>query len=166
MLPCSLGTYCISSSATRRAGGYKPLAKPLINFNQNYKRLNLFWVGPESKRGWAIFKFAIRKSSSITNHAVVHLLQWTIVSNSFYCVEYIHHTLAILPTSHNFWLVLRINFEQIASGRGWLQNFSTRFIKSCGLAVRTSNITKLRTCGCGFKNSEMSLRTCGCGLSF
>ena len=24
MLPCSLGTYCISISATRRAGGYNP----------------------------------------------------------------------------------------------------------------------------------------------
>ena len=42
MLPCSLGTYCISRSATRRAGGYKPSAKSLTNFNQNYKRLNLF----------------------------------------------------------------------------------------------------------------------------
>ena len=37
------------------------LAKSLKNFNQKYKRLNLFWVGPESKRGWAILKFAIRK---------------------------------------------------------------------------------------------------------
>ena len=35
MLPCSLGTYCISSSATRRAGGYNSiLAKSLKNFNQ------------------------------------------------------------------------------------------------------------------------------------
>ena len=30
--------------------------------------------------------------------------------------------------------------------------------------LRTSRITKLRICGCGFKNSETSLRTCGSGL--
>ena len=35
MLSRSLGTYCISSSATRRAWGYKPLVKLLKNFNQN-----------------------------------------------------------------------------------------------------------------------------------
>ena len=108
--------------------------------------------------------------------AAVHLLQSTIVSNFFYCVECIHHTLAILPTSHIFYLCLLINSEKIISGHGSLQNSSTRFINSCKLAVRTSNITKLgtcgcgfqelRTCGCGFKNPETSLRTCGCGLSF
>ena len=42
MLPCSLGTYCISSGATRRVGGYKSLAKSLKKFKQDYKRLNLF----------------------------------------------------------------------------------------------------------------------------
>ena len=48
-----------------------------------------------------------------------------------------------------------------------MQNSSTRFIKSCELAVRTSNITKLRTCGCGLE----ILRSCGlqilrsCGLT-
>ena len=140
MLPCSLGTYSISRSATRRAGGYKPLAKSLKNFNQNYKRLNLFWVGPETKRGWAILKFAIRKSSSITSYAVVHLLLSTIVSNSFYCVECIHHTVRLLyfPQVTTFDLFLLINSEQITSGRGWLQNSSARFIKSCGLQILQS----------------------------
>ena len=184
MLPCSLGTYCISSSTTRRTGGYKPLAKSLNNFDQNYKRLNLFWVGPESKRGWAILEFAIRKSSksycgTITSHTVVHLLQSTIVSYSFYCVECIHHTLAILPTSHNFWLIF--------ANQLWADHFGTwliaklfysvhkklrtcvadfKYYEVADLRLRTSRIRKLRTCGCGFKNSEMSLRTCGCGLSF
>ena len=179
MLPCSLGTYCISSSATRRAGGYKPLAKSLKNFNQNYKRVNLFWVGPESKRGWAILKFAIRKSSSITSHTVVHLLQSTIVSNFFYCMECIHHTLAILPTCDKFWLIF--------ANQLWADHFGSWLIaklfysvhkkwRTCGadfkyyevadLQLRISKIRKLRTCGCGFKNPETSLRTCGCGLSF
>ena len=98
MLPCSLGLYCICSSATRRAGGYKPLAKSLKNFKQNYKRLNLFWVGSESKRGGAILKFAIRKSSSITSHAMVHLLRSKIVSNSFYYRMYPPYA---CYTSHN-----------------------------------------------------------------
>ena len=171
--------YSISSSATRRAKGYKPLAKSLKNLNQNYKRLNLFWVGPESKRSWAILKFAIRKTSLITSHAVIHLLQSTIVSNSFYCVECIHHTLAILPTSLNNWL----NF----ANQLWADHYGARLIaklfysvhkklRTCGvdfkyyevadLRLRTSKITKLRTCGCGFKNPETSFRTCGCGLSF
>ena len=179
MLPCSLDTNSISSSATRRAGGRKPLAKSLKNFNQNYKRLNLFWVGPESKRGWAIVKFAIQKSSSITSRAEVHLRKSTIVSNSFYCVECIHHALAILPTSHNFWLIFANQLWAVHFGTCWLQNSSTQFIKSCGLCgedfkyyevadlrLRTSRIMKLRTCGCGFKNPETSLRTCGGGLSF
>ena len=52
------------------------------------------------------------------------------------------------PQVTTFDLCLLIKSEQIISGRGWLQNSSTRFIKSCGLAVRTLNITKLRTCGC------------------
>ena len=187
MLPNSSGTYCISSSATKRTGGYKPLAKSLKNFNQNYKRLNLFWVGPESKRGWVILKFAIRKSSSLTSHAVVHLLQSTIVSNSFYCVECIHYKLAILPTSHDFWLMF--------ANQLWADHFGTWLIaklfysvhkklRTCGAdfkyyevanlrlrtsritKLRTSKITKLRTCGCGFKNPETFLRTCGCGLRF
>ena len=76
--------YCISSSATRSAGGHNPpLARSLKNFSSKHKRLNLFLVGPESKRGWAIPKFGVRKSSSITSHAVVHLLQSTIVSSFF-----------------------------------------------------------------------------------
>ena len=123
----------------------------LKNFNQKYKRLNLFWVGNESKRGWAILKFAIRKSSLITSYAVLHLLQSTIVSNSVYCVS----------TSHNFWLILLINSKQIISEHCWLQNSSTRFIKSSGLAVRTSNITKLRSCGCGLQE----LGSCGLAIA-
>ena len=38
----------------------------------------------------------------LTSHVAVHLLQSTIVSNFFYYMECIHHTFAILPTSHNF----------------------------------------------------------------
>ena len=60
-----------------------------------------------------------------------------------------------------FDLCLLINSEQITSGHGWLQNFSTRFIKSCGLAVRTSNIIKLRTCDCGLQKS----RSCGLAVA-
>ena len=83
--------------------GLQPLlAMSLKNFNQKYQRLNLFWVGPKNKRGWTILKFAIRKSSSTTSHAAVYLLQSTLVSNSFYCVDCIHHTLATLPTTHSF----------------------------------------------------------------
>ena len=47
----------------------------------------------------------------------------------------------------------------MTSGHGWLQNSSTRFIKICGLAVRTSNIIKLRTCGCRLQKSQ------SCGLA-
>ena len=32
-------------------------------------------------------------------------------------------------------------------------------LQSCGLRLRTSRIRKLRTCGCRFKNPEKSLRT-------
>ena len=91
---------------------------------------------------------------------MVHLLQSTIVSNSFYCVECIHHTLAILPTNHNFWLMFANQLWADHFGHGWLQNSSTRFIKSCELAVRTSNITKLRTCSCGLQE----LQSCGLAL--
>ena len=58
-------------------------------------------------------------------------------------------------------LFLPINSELFTSGRGWLQNFFTRFIKSCGLAVRTSNITKLRTCGCELQE----LQSCGLAVA-
>ena len=142
MLPCSLGTYSISSSATRIAGGYKPLAKPLKNFNQNDKRLNLFWVGSGSKRGWAILKFAIQKSSSITSRAVVQLLKSTIVSNSFYCVECIHHTLAI--KSHNFWLIF--------ANQLWADHFGTWLIAKLFYFVHK----KLRTCGVDVKYYEVA----------
>ena len=91
------------------------------------------------------------------------------MSNSFHCVKCIHHTLAILPTSHNFGFCLLINSEQITSRHGSLQNSSTQFKKK----LRTSRIRKWRTCGCEFKNPEtslrtkllnMQLRTCGCRL--
>ena len=130
--------------ATRRVGGYKPLAESLQNFNQNYKRLNLFWVGPESKRGWAILKFAIQQSSSTTSRAVVHLLKSTIVSNSFYCVECIHHTLAMLPTSHNYWLIF--------ANQLWADHFGTWLIAKLFYLVDK----KLRTCGADFKNYEVA----------
>ena len=148
-------------------------------FNQKYKRLNLFWGGPKSKRGWAILNFAIRKSSSRTTYAVVHLLQSTIVSNSFYCVECIHHTLAILSTSHNFWLmfanqlwadhfgtwlIAKLFYEVYKKLRTCSADF--KYYEDANLRLRTSRITKLQTCGCGFKNPETSLRTCGCRLSF
>ena len=150
------------------------LAKSLKNFNQNYKRLNLFWVGPESKRGWAILKFSIRKNSSIASLAVVHLLQSMIVSNCFYCVECIYHALAILPTKHKFW---RMFANQL-----WADQFGTWLIaklfysvhkklRTCGadfkyyevadLRLRTSRFTKLRTCGCGLQE----LRSCGLAVA-
>ena len=98
--------------------------------------------------------------------------------------------LLYFPQVTTFDLCMLINSEQVTSGHGLLQKSSTRFIKSCGLEVadfknyevvdlrlRTSRITKLRTCGCGFKNPETSLRTrlrtkllnlqlrtCGCRL--
>ena len=127
------------------------LAKSLKNFNQKYKRLNLFWAGPEIKRGWAILKFAMQKSNSMTSHAVVHSLQSTIVSNSFYRVG----------TSHNFWLMLANQLWADHFGTWLIAKLFTRFIKSCGLAVRTSNITKLRTCGCGLQK----LRSCGLAVA-
>ena len=43
--------------------------------------------------------------------------------------------LLYLPHITAFDLCLLINSEQITSGHGWLQKPSTRFIKSCGLAV-------------------------------
>ena len=117
-----------------------------------------------------------------------------IVSNSFYCMECIHHALAILPTSHNLWLMF--------ANQLWADQFGTWLIaklfysvhnklRTCGadfkiyevadfkiykvadLRLRTSRIIKLQTCGCRFKNPEaplrtrllnMQLRTCGCGL--
>ena len=108
---------------------------------------------------------------------MVHLLQSTIVSNSFYCVDCIHHTLAILPTSHNFWLMF--------ANQLWAGHFGTwliaklfysvqkklrtcgadfKYYKVAGLQLRISRSRKLRTCGYGFKNPVTSLRTCGCGL--
>ena len=65
------------------------------------------------------------------------------------------------PQVTTFDLFLPINSEQFTSGRGWLQNFFTRFKKSCGLAVRTSNIAKLLTCGCGLQE----LRSCGLAVA-
>ena len=62
--------------------------------------------------------------------------------------------LRYFPQVTTFDLRLLINSEQITLGHAWLQNSSTRFIKSCGLVVWTSNITKLRICCCGFKNSS------------
>ena len=165
---------CISSSATKRAGGYKPLAKSLKNFNQNYKCLYLFWVGPESKRGWVIHKFAIRKSSLITSHALVHLLQSTIVSNSFYCVKCIHYKLAILPTSHDFWLMFANQLSADHFGT-WLiaklfysvhkklrtSGADFKYYEVADLRLRTSRITKLQTCGCGLQK----LRSCGLAVA-
>ena len=85
--------------------GLQPhLAKSLKNFNQKYKRLNLFWVGPESKRGWAILKFAIRKKQ-LNNKSRCGTFTTINDCNCFYCVECIHHALAILPTRHIFWLM-------------------------------------------------------------
>ena len=83
-----------------------PLAESLKNFNQKSKRLNLFWIGPESKRGWVILKFAIPKKQ-LNNKSCycTFILQSTIVCNSFNCVKCIYHTLAILSASRNFWLM-------------------------------------------------------------
>ena len=151
--------YSISSSATRRAEGYKPLAKSLKNLNQNYKRLDLFWVGPESKRSWAILKFAIRKSSSITSH-VYYNQRLRVIPSIVWSVSTI---LAILPTNHNFWLIF--------ANQLWADHYGTWLIAKLFYSVHK----KLRTCGADFKYYEVAdlrlrtlritkLRTCGCGL--
>ena len=46
----------------------------------------------------------------------------------------------------------------------WTCGADFKYFEVAYLRLRTSRITKLRTCGCGFKNPETSLRTCGCGL--
>ena len=100
------------------------------------------------------------------------------MSNSFYCVECIHHTLAILPTSHNFWLIF--------ANQLWADQFGTWLIAKLFYSVHK----KLRTCGADFKYYKVSdlrlriqdswnvvadlrlrtkllnvqLRTCRCGL--
>ena len=103
MLPCSLGTFRISTSATRRAGGYKPpLANSLKDFKQKYKRLICFESDMKVGGAGEFLSLPFRKSSSRTCNAVVHLLPSTILYNSFYCMERIHHTLAILLTTYNF----------------------------------------------------------------
>ena len=109
---------------------------------------------------------------------MIHLLQSTLVSNFFYYVECIHHTFAILPTSHNFWLIF--------ANQLWAVHFGTWLIAKLFHSVHK----KLRTCGADFKYYEVAdlrlriqesrkvvadlrlrtkllnvqLRTCGCGL--
>ena len=120
---------------------------------------------------------------------MVDLLQTTIVSNSFYCVDCIvllrgcvdcihwyiiawipfirgcvnciHHTLAILPTSHNFCLMF--------ANQLWADHFGTWLNAKLFYSVHK----KLRTCGVDFKYYEVAdlrlrtellkvqLRTCG-----
>ena len=69
--------------------------------------------------------------------------------------------LLYFPQVTAFDLCLLFTYEQFSSGHSWLQNSSTRLIKSCGLALRTSNLTKLRTCCCGFQD----LRSCGLAVA-
>ena len=106
---------------------------------------------------------------------MVHLLQSTIVNNSLYCVECIQHTLAILPTSHNYWLMF--------ANQLWADHFGIWLIaklfysvhkklQTCGadfkyyevadLRLRISIITKLQTCGCGLQE----LRSCGLAVAY
>ena len=81
---------------------------------------------------------------------MVHLLQSTIVSYFFDCMECIHQTLAILPTSHDFWLIF--------ANQLWADHFGTWLIAKLFYSVHK----KLRTCGCGlaaadFKNYEVAV---------
>ena len=46
----------------------------------------------------------------------------------------------------------------------WTCGADFKYYEVAYLRLRTSRITKLRTCSCGFNNPEISLRTCGCGL--
>ena len=75
---------------------------------------------------------------------MVHLLQSTIVSNFFYCVECIHHTFAILPTCHNFWLIF--------ANQLWTVHFGTWLIAKLFHSVHK----KLRTCGADFEYYEVA----------
>ena len=71
------------------------------------------------------------------------------MSNFFYCMECIHHTFAILPTSHNFWLVF--------TNQPWAVHFGTWLIAKLFYSVHK----KLRTCGADFKYYEVADLRCG-----
>ena len=58
-------------------------------------------------------------------------------------------------------LCLLINYEQISSGHGWLQNSSTRFIKTCGADFKYHEVADLRL---RTKLLNVQLRTRGCEL--
>ena len=85
--------------------------------------------------------------------------------------------LLCFPQVTTFDLCLLINSEQITSGHGWLQNSSTRFIKSRGLALadfKNFEVVDLRlriqeswnvVAYLRIKLKNMQLPTCGCGLS-
>ena len=120
---------------------------------------------------------------------MVHLLQSKFVSNFFYCIECIHHTLAIL---HNFWLMFANQLWADQYGTWLIAKSSNRFTKSCGLAVadfknyevadlwlriheswnvvadlrlRTKFFNvQVRTCGCGLKKLKFGCGFADCGL--
>ena len=79
--------------------------------------------------------------------------------------------LLYFPQVTTFDLSLLITSEQITLGHGRLQSSSTRLIKGCRLAVRTLNITKLRTCGSGLQElqscrlavADSRILKCRCG---
>ena len=122
---------------------------------------------------------------------MVHLLQSTIVSNFFYCVEctyspyvwYTSHMSQILTyfcqstLSFGTRLIAKLFHSVHKKLRTCAADF--KYYEVADLRLRTSRITKLRTCGCelprirklrtcgcAFKDPEKSLQTCGCGLSF
>ena len=106
---------------------------------------------------------------------VISFIEWNVFSIR----------LLYFPQVTIFDLFLPINSEQFTSERDWLQNFFTRFIKSCGLQILRS----CRLAVADFKNYEVAdlrlriqesrkvvadlrlrtkllnvqLRTCGCG---
>ena len=84
------------------------------------------------------------------------------VNNSFYCAKCIHHIrLLYFPQVATFDLSLLINSEQISFGHGDCKTLLISSWKVVDLRLRTLNITKLRTCGCGLQE----LRSCGLAVA-
>ena len=63
--------------------------------------------------------------------------------------------LLYFPHVTTFDLFLLISSEQIATGRDWLQNSSTRFIKSCDLQFGLQILRSCRLAVADFKNYEV-----------
>ena len=100
-------------------GATTPLSQVLKNFNQKYKRLNLFWVWPESKKGWAILNLPSEKT------AQQQVMLWYVYYNQrFWVISFIAWNVSTIrllyfPQVTTFDLCLLINYEQISSGQKW-----------------------------------------------